>query len=314
MNTILISYSDPELCLPFFNYIKNKNFYILVTNDSIQRLYYNENEYINVNFNDINRILKEPSIIIRWGNRIKLNNIHIVYNTGKSIRQVSNKKNARILMDNNNIKTIEIANNIEDLQLLNYPVIIRPLKHERGNSFFIGQSPSSATNLIRRHFGSFNECYVSSYFPRTNEYRVYCAHNKILYFQEKVGVGDMNITSDNIRDINRLDWITIPWDTISNNQNHINICKECIDASELFGLDFSAVDVLVNSNTQEFVICEINTMPELLDYGFSRFAHYFNMIIDFSNKNGKRLSRKTYTMNENEDFLWRNNFSTQTTN
>lgn len=312
MNTILISYSEPRLCLPFFEHVTNPNFHILVTNEDMRRLYLNQNEYIDID--NVDKLLKDPSIIIRWGNRTKLSDKHIVYNTGKAIRSVSDKKNARVIMDNNNIRTIEIANNIEDVTLLDYPVIIRPLKHERGNNFHVCQNPNGALRVISRHFTSFNDCYVSSYFPRTNEYRVYCAHNKILYLQEKAGIENFNIINDDIKDINRLDWNTIPWDTIASSEILTEICKESIDATSLFGLDFSAVDVLYDRRSNNFVICEINTMPELLDYGFSRFALYFNMLIDFSNSNNKRLSRKTHTENENQEILWRNNFSIRSEN
>lgn len=303
MNTFLLSYAEEDQVLPFFDHIKSDNFFIIVTNGDYKAAYSSEGERRRIR--NVNDLLSGKNIVIRWGNRSKIPPTNIVYNVGTSIHNASDKKLARTIMEDNDIQTIETLRIREDLPIMHYPVIIRPLHHERGNNFHVAKNESEARSIISSVFkNNYNNFYVSSFFPRTNEYRVYCAHNRVLYIQEKVGVGQINILKDNIKNVNKVPWTTIPWGRISSQLNFLDIAVECIKTTNLFKLDFSAIDVLYDSKSQQFRICEVNTMPELLSYGFERFSMYFDMLIKYSTKNGDRLKRKE-CKSENE-ILWKN--------
>lgn len=306
MNTFLLSYSEEEYILPFFKYIQDSNFYIIILIGEHKIVYNKDGEYLNID--DVNNIICDGDVVIRWGSRIPIKHNCITYNIGKCIHNASSKKLARELMERNNIHTIETLLSIEDLPIMTYPVIIRPLMHEKGSDFFVCNDIESARHILQEKFNNnLSECYVSSYFDRTNEYRVYCAHGKILYVQEKTGTSKIDISKDNIKLINELPWETINWEALSSKSMFHNMLNESLKATnDVLKLDFSAVDILYNSKNDSFAICEINTMPELLDYGFIRFSQYFKLLRNYSEKYSKRLK---HIKIDEEDLLWRKNLN-----
>lgn len=67
------------------------------------------------------------------------------------------------------------------------------------------------------------------------------------------------------------------------------MCKAAVDALTSTGLDIGAVDIRVQSNTQDdpkFIVCEINSAPALGEVGIEKYKEVIKTIIDYK-KNGR---------------------------
>jgi glutathione synthase/RimK-type ligase-like ATP-grasp enzyme len=67
------------------------------------------------------------------------------------------------------------------------------------------------------------------------------------------------------------------------------MCKAAVDALTSTGLDIGAVDIRVQSNTQDdpkFIVCEINSAPALGEVGVEKYKEVIKTIIDYK-KNGR---------------------------
>jgi hypothetical protein len=68
------------------------------------------------------------------------------------------------------------------------------------------------------------------------------------------------------------------------------MCKAAVDALESTGLDLGAVDIRVQSNTQDdpkFIVCEINSAPALGEVGVEMYKDVIKKIIEYKAQHGK---------------------------
>lgn len=293
----LLSYSTIEYVSRFLHY--NPNIKIICTRNNENIRYIDEKDEHII----LNRIrIDDNSILIRWGSRAYTNqgdNV-ITYNLSKRISSASDKKHSRLLLEKNNIPVPMTMLNIEDINLMDYPVIIRPLHHQKAKKFYFANNSAEFVNILNEKFdGDFDLCYASSFFNKTNEYRVYCASGKVLYVQEKLGAGKLRLKD--IEKVNEIKWGTINWHNLKE-EPFRSLCLTSLKATKIHKLDFSAVDIMYNRENNEIEICEVNTCPELLDYGFHRFSEYFNMLLE-------KNDHYAYEIDE-ENYLWENNFKT----
>lgn len=230
-------------------------------------------KYINANVDVLTKIKIEAvdftdKIIIRWGNRIEadLNN-SIVYNKAEAIAKGSDKKLTRQIFVEKGISTPR-AVNPQSLDI-NYPVIARPRTHAKGRNFI------TLNNLqdFQRHYNNNNgNWYYSEFVDKVKEYRVHCAHGRILNYLEKPNPGDGQIAWN--RAINGEAFTNVNWDSYDS-----KIALECLKAVEALGLDFGGVDVIVNANGTPYIL-EVNTSPTLnsSEYSMTRYAKYFDWL------------------------------------
>jgi len=121
----------------------------------------------------------------------------------------------------------------------------------------------------------------SKYFQKTHEYRVHVFNGKVIHWQQKRKMSQEKLQeygfvyNKMIRSYNN-GWVFCTDnldELISKNQIELN----CINAVGNLGLDFGAVDVLVNKvrDIETSAICEINTAPGLEGTTLEVYAETF---------------------------------------
>ncbi len=251
---------------------------------------------------DIDKFAKKPvdeltlasNKIIRWGNRIEgtTDKSTIVYNKSEAIAKATNKKLSRQLFIKDKVRTANLVtpDTIKDSQ---YPVIARPSTHAKGKNFIILRS----IDEFRTHFTANdpNGWYYSEFINKEREFRVHCAHGKILAVMEKTKGGDKIAWN---RAVTGEPFTRIPVD-----QYPFSVCFQALKAVKILGLDFAGVDVMLFG--KEGVVLEVNTSPTLnsSDFVSQQYAKYF----DWLNRQEKRRDHWDFTKFKSADsFQWKN--------
>lgn len=225
----------------------------------------------------------EDNNIINWGNYIFAEDRYFKINKPSAIRFCSNKALSRKILQDNHIAVPKTWYTLQEAQI---PFIARPEFHHKGKQFYIVD-----TEIKKKYFDYKYGMYYSAIFPKTHEYRIHCAHGKVLLINEKPLIkGDIRANQA----ITREAWKYIKW-----SEYNSDICRESLKACKVLSLDCGAVDIMYNANNNTCAICEINTAPTLCDseYNSKRHAMYFDWLI---NNN----------FPEHYDFMkWKNNIS-----
>lgn len=232
----------------------------------------------------------EGDILIRWGNRVSIptNNNTITYNCMDAIKNATDKKLSRQLFMQKDVRTARLVTP-DTVTPNQFPVIARPFVHSKGRNFVV------LTDMVdfRNHYNRLNnEWYYSEFINKEREFRVHCAHGKVLAVMEKpAGVG-------------------IAWNRARNHEAFVRIyqnsyikdvCLQALNAMKAVGLDFGGVDVLYKGD-KAYVI-EVNTSPTLnsSEYVSARYAKYF----DWLHRSNKRRPHWDYTKYKKaKSFAW----------
>ncbi len=216
-------------------------------------------------------ILSEGSIIIRWGTREPLNtdNHTIVYNRSNDLAKATNKKLSReiFIASGVNRPVLVTPGNFQTSYL---PIIARPITHSKGRNFVVLRSEHEF--LEHYHDG----WYYSNFIDKDREFRVHCAHGKVLAVMEKPNPNNGNIAWNRAQ--NDTDpFVYIPWNTLD--AEHLRpVLVEALKAIEAVGLDFGGVDVMMAKDVP--YVLEINTAPTLNSspYVAKKFGMYFDWL------------------------------------
>lgn len=262
---------------------KGKPYIRLYTNNNVETLTKQPVESLNA----------EGKILIRWGNRVNIptNNHSITYNCMDGIKNATDKKLARQILIDKNINCPKLVNpqNIQQNQL---PIIARPFVHSKGRNFV---TLSSIAEFVQHYNRNSDGWYYSEFIDKEREFRVHCAHGKVLAVMEKPrGVG-------------------IAWNRAQNHEAFVRVkqedynfqvCLQALKATEALGLDFAGVDVLFKNNNAYVV--EANTSPTLnsSEYVSKRYAHYFNWLF---RQEQRRESWKYLEYKKAKSFAWTEN-------
>jgi len=206
--------------------------------------------------------LRDGTPVINWGNRIFDSDDMFKVNSPSAIRNAVNKPHCRILLQKNGIS---VPYTTLDPNELEYPYIARPQTHYAGQHFHFVCCDMAKEYMPENRDG----WYYSKVFPKTREYRVHVAHNRVLMIHEKTSSnqGELNPRHDS-------SWEYIGWD-----RYNPDMCTMCIDAMNVVNLDYGAIDVMFNDN--DCVITEINTNPDVSfsPYMSKKYANYFDWLI-----------------------------------
>lgn len=225
--------------------------------------------YVN---NDITRLIKRPltdldfsdRIVVRWGNRMEFptNEHTIVYNKAENLKLATNKKEARLKMLADGVSAPVLYTN-QDAELT-FPIIARPLEHSKGKNFVVLNNAAD----FQRHYK--DGWYYSQFIDKTNEYRVHCAHGKVLAVMEKPRVEGQYAWN---RAINHE-----AFERVLQNDYKLEVCQEALKAIKSMGLDFGGVDVVYKDN--KAYVLEVNTSPTLnsSEYVSAQYAKYFTWL------------------------------------
>lgn len=248
------------------------------------------------NFKKIPNVSLADKKVIRWGNRIEVaaNKATIVYNKAEAIANASNKKLAREIFAKEKVRCPKLIN-LENIQENDYPIIARPSQHAKGENFVI----LNTIDEFKNHFdiNSPQGWYYSEFIDKQREFRVHCAHGKILAIMEKPkGEG-------------------IAWNLAVENQAFtrllqeeyiFSVCIQALKAIKALGLDFGGVDVLykeVEGKTKAYIL-EVNTSPAVdsSEYVSLQYAKYF----DWLNRTEKRRDHWDFSKFEAaSSFAWK---------
>jgi len=235
-------------------------------------------------------------ILIRYGTTASVKcskNILTVYNTAKAIELASSKKLARVTLENAGIAVPKIITEGNPDNV--YPLIARNDFHERGEDLYVCRDVDAYQLAIKAGF-----TYISELYPRTREFRVHCAHGKILMIHEKPMPTDVSDIRKCVDGFNNEDWEYVYW-----RDYDAEICKIALDATKALGLDFAGVDVMAFPSQDGYprqVVCEVNTAPTLYKYGSEKYAEYFDWLF----RSEKPRDHFDYTTIKKADkFAWR---------
>lgn len=223
----------------------------------------------------IMRILQGNNNIINWGNHIFRDDGYFSLNVPSAIARTSHKTTARKILQKHHARVpktwfFDVGTKLLDGVDVDFPLIARPPKHERGRNFFVLNNIHDFEKIRREN--DLQEWYFSEIFNKTHEFRVHAAHGKILLINEKPFVKG-NLLSE--MQVNRDDWRALRWSEFRQ-----NICEAALKAVEILGLDYAAVDVMYNSRNDSLAICELNTDPDVgVEYTAGKYAAYFDWAI-----------------------------------
>jgi len=213
-------------------------------------------------------------VLIRWGCSASVDTeSEVVYN--KNIKQIKDKGVVRKLLDENDIPVPEPVDLTKVDPYEDLPLVVRPATHQKGRDFLLFNNISDVLDkgyLISR----LDNPYGSRLYPKTHEYRVHIGHGKVLLVQEKVQTSFEHV-GENWNYENGYSFVVIPW-----KQYRKEIVSLAVEALEVVGLDFGAVDIMSDPLDHFLpiaVVCEINTSPRLEGYTAQRYAEYFDWLI-----------------------------------
>jgi glutathione synthase/RimK-type ligase-like ATP-grasp enzyme len=265
---------------------KNKEWFRKYTNGVSDR--FEKKKILDVSFKN--------SIIVRWGNAIQIDNDNscIVYNEAKAISLASNKKKSREVFIEKGIKTPRLVN--PNSSNINYPVIARPSTHAKGSNFV------TLNNLdeFRRHYdvNYRNGWYYSEFIDKVREFRIHCAHGKILNYLEKPNPKNGSIAWNRARNGGEA-FENVKW------ADYNMACgTEAIRATFALGLDFAGIDVMLDKDGNAWVL-EANTSPTLnsSEYSMQRYSMYFDWLF---RSNTKRKHWDIANFKKPQSLAWKN--------
>lgn len=222
---------------------------------------------------EIMEILRDDSNrIINWGNRIFSSDEYFKVNVPSAISKASDKKESRgILMSKGiRIPPTNLFGGVFMVSPKDFPLILRPRFHYGGKEFHVLNSFAEFEPFM---WGKdWNNWYASKIFPKTHEFRVHCAHGKVLLINEKPLV-EGEIRANHV--VNQEIWRALKW-----SEFHPGICEESLKATQALGLDYAAVDIMYNAQNDSVAICELNTSPGITtEYTSGKYAAYFSWLI-----------------------------------
>lgn len=150
-------------------------------------------------------------------------------------------------------------------------MVVRKNFHKQGKNLHLCKSLIELEAACQKY----DDYYISAYVPKVSEYRALVMQGRILYIYEKKpgNPGDVAWNHSNGGSITNVKWGSWP----------IDVAMVATRAFKLSGLDFAAIDVMVDINGKAYVL-EANTAPETTGpYNQSCFAKGLNWMIN----NGK---------------------------
>lgn len=226
----------------------------------------------------------ELSLVFRWGTTSNVDCQHVV-NTAEAIHRVNDKAGFRRLLmndwdqkgapDNGPLcpKTyLEGDIPIEDMFEFHSSVVVRPRTHAQGRHVYLCNNRAELDVAVRRCGPGW---YASEYINKVAEYRITFVQGRVVWVAKKTP-GNPDEIAWNVARGGRFD--NVRWDDWP--LRAIRIARE---AFMLSGLDFGAVDVMIDRENRPYVL-EINSAPsQTSPYRQECMAKAFDYIVD----NGK---------------------------
>lgn len=255
-------------------YSKMKNGKLLIRRQSPKKTYYRlyqNNNPLNPSVVP-NYSFTNSDVVIRWGTQEVLADDRkgIIYNKSSALADVSHKYKSRKLMTEAGVNVpLNVTANTPQ-QLLTYPIIARPFRHSKGSNFIILKDRQSFLQHYNVHSAAW---YYSNFVNKTREYRVHCAHGKVLNLLEKPNPGPNQIAWNRAQGNDA--FISVNW-----NDYPVAVVREALKACKALGCDFLGIDVIVTADGTPYIL-EGNSSPTLntSEYSSERYAKYFEWLM-----------------------------------
>lgn len=243
------------------------------------------------NHGKLKQVSFDNNIVVRWGNciQVPLENC-IVYNKSEAIAKATDKKLSRELFTKAGLSCPKLIEG--QFVKINFPVIARPSKHSKGKNFVVINNHAEYI----RHSLYNTDWYYSEYVDKVAEYRLHVAHGRVLNYLEKPAPRDKNQLAWN-RAQNEDPFVNVKWDNYNG-----KVCNLAIKSLDVFGLDFGAVDIMVDKNGNPYLL-EVNTAGTLSssEYSMQRYAMYFDWLCK-TNKRREHWPLKEFEKGSN--YAW----------
>lgn len=201
--------------------------------------------------NDSNLADLSPDILIRWGCTSKLK-AEKTYNKAEAIHCVSNKTEFRKLLMKHDPETI--PHTFFDVYgFVPYSgVIVRPETHSQGKHVYLVKGDEAEFYSAKDKCGP--NWYASEYIKKVAEYRITFCQGRVVWIANKIpsNVDDIAWNVAQGGKFENVKWSSWPI-------NSIRIARR---AFTLSGLDFGAVDIMVDGEGRPYVL-EINSAPSM---------------------------------------------------
>ena len=230
------------------------------------------------------RLPDDLSLVFRWGTTSNVD-CRSVVNTAEAIHKVNDKAGFRrmlmeqdgVLQDRNKLlcpHTFFIDEGygagLQDGP--NYPLVVRPHSHAQGRHVYLVNSRAELEAAIARCGPGW---YASEYIAKVAEYRVTFVQGRVVWVAQKTPA-DPAAIAWNVARGGRFD--NVRWD-----EWPLKTIRVAREAFMLSGLDFGAVDVMVDADGRPYVL-EINSAPsQTSPYRQECMAKAFDYIV----RNGK---------------------------
>jgi glutathione synthase/RimK-type ligase-like ATP-grasp enzyme len=258
---------------------------------------YNEHDAEKFKKRPITELTMEDAKVIRWGNRIEAETSKgtIVYNKAEAIEKGTDKKLSRQLFIEGKVRTPKLVTP-DNVANVDFPIIARPSRHAKGKNFIVLKERENFLQHYRAN--AQHGWYYSAFVNKEREFRVHCAHGKILAVMEKTKGGDKiawnrAVTGEPFTRVDQKDYI-------------FSVCFQALKAVKVLGLDFAGVDVMLIHEAEKPVayVLEVNTSPTLnsSEWVSEQYAKYF----DWLNRSEKRREHWDFTKFEKaSSFAWK---------
>ena len=214
-------------------------------------------------------VLPKADVVFRWGCTTQVDAGTIV-NSAAAIHKVNDKLGFRKQLMADAPDTIPITwFNPNDLNYpLREPVVVRKSPHHQGRNLHLCKDEAAVRAACRLY----DQYYISQFVNKTEEYRVTFISGRVVWVAKKTP-GNPEEVAWNVAKGGRFD--NVRWD---------NWPLKAIETSHkvfaLTGLDFGAVDVMVDAEGQAYVL-EVNSAPSLTSpYRQKCMATGFDFILE----------------------------------
>ncbi len=211
--------------------------------------------------------------IIRWGSRINFDQTGFKsVNSPEALARATNKKQARLIMEENNISSPRLITP-ENYDSINpSKIIARPEKHSKGKNFVVLNNKAEFLKHYKPNW------YYAEFIKKTSEYRVHCFYGKALCVLQKPKPEDENLLAWN-RSLNGEAFNHVPYGEVKR-----SVVLVALQAVRALGLKMGAVDVIWK-NPNAYVL-EINTAPTLNSSPLTttKYARAFDWALRFGNR------------------------------
>lgn len=161
-----------------------------------------------------------------------------------------------------------------------FPAIIKHIHSCRGEGIFYIQDNVELFDFIQDHSNELRNYIIEKYYKYSKEYRLHVNKNGCFYACRKMLKNDAEERWH--RHDNNSVWILPENELFSMPQNWDEIVSECVKAMTSIGLDICAVDVKVQTKSEnpQFIILETNSGPSLGNIGVQKYIDEIKKIID----------------------------------